>query len=86
VLLDALTEASEHVQVIAATQSADLLDREDFQVGWARVVQMRDGITTIGEVDAGSRDAVAAGLATLGELLRSNQLTPRPVVSMREGR
>ncbi|WP_322762145.1 AAA family ATPase [Frankia sp. Cr2] len=78
VLFDALTEASEHVQVIAATQSADLLDRKDFPVECARVVQMRDGITHAGPVDAGSREIISQGLATLGELLRSNQLTPRP--------
>jgi predicted ATPase len=32
VLFDALTEASDHVQVIATSQSADLLDREDLDV------------------------------------------------------
>ena len=86
VLLDALTEASEHVQVIAATQSADLLDREDFQADWARVVRMRDGVTTVDPVDEGSRAAVAANLATLGDLLRSNQLTPRVTTSSQEDR
>jgi predicted ATPase len=81
VLFDALTEASEHVQVIAATQSGDLLDREDFPVDAARVVQMRDGATTVGEVDDGGRAVVARRLATLGELMRTNQLTPRPTPS-----
>lgn len=77
-LFDALTEASKHVQVIAAAQGGDLLDREDFNVEWARVVEMRDGVTTIGELDEGSRQAVGRGLATLGDLMRCNQLTPRP--------
>ena len=43
VLFDALTEASAHVQLIVATQSADLLDREDLAVDWTRVVSMHQG-------------------------------------------
>jgi predicted ATPase len=77
-LFDALTEAAEHVQVIVATQSADLLDRKDFDVDWARIVTMEAGLTLISEVDAGTRQVVERRLATLGEELRSNQLTPRP--------
>jgi predicted ATPase len=77
-LFDALTEAAEHVQVIAATQSADLLDRKDFPVEAARVVEMRDGATIVREVDDGIREVLRQGLGTLGELQRSNQLTPWP--------
>jgi predicted ATPase len=79
VLFDALTEAAEHVQVIAATQSADLLDRKDFDPDWALLVTMENGATQISPVDEGTREVVARRLATLGEELRSNQLTPRPV-------
>jgi predicted ATPase len=79
VLFDALTEAAEHVQVIAATQSADLLDRKDFDPDWALLVAMENGATKISPVDEGTREVVARRLATLGEELRSNQLTPRPV-------
>jgi predicted ATPase len=78
-LFDALTEASRHVQVVVATQSGDLLDRKDFDVSWSRVVEMHDGLTVISEVDDGVREVVARKLATVGELLRSNQLTPLPV-------
>lgn len=77
-LFDALTEASEHVQVIAATQSADLLDREDFPLDAARIVAAYDGATTVAEVDDAIRQVVGRRLATLGELQRSNQLTPWP--------
>lgn len=79
VLFDALTEAAEHVQVIAATQSADLLDRKDFDPDWALLVTMENGATQISPVDEGTREVVARRLATLGGELRSNQLTPRPL-------
>lgn len=76
VLFDALTEASGHVQVLATSQSADLLDREDLNVSFIRPVTMRDGLTVIGEVDDASREIVEKKLYTLGELMRGNQLTP----------
>jgi len=76
-LFDALTEASDHVQVIATSQSADLLDREDLDVSSIRPVAMRDGLTIIGEVDDASREIAKEKLFTLGELMRSNQLSPQ---------
>ncbi len=76
VLFDALTEASEHVQVLVTTQSPDLLDRDDVDVSMVRAVTMRDGLTIIGEVDQASRQIVRDKLYTLGELMRGNQLTP----------
>ena len=77
-LFDALTEAAEHVQIIAATQSADLLDREDFKVSDIRPVASQDGLTVIGEVDSVSREIAREKLMTLGELMRGNQLVPSP--------
>jgi predicted ATPase len=77
VLFDALTEASEHVQVISTSQSADLLDREDLDPDVIRPVTMRDGLTIIGEVDDASQEIVKQKLYTLGELMRGNQLMPR---------
>ena len=77
VLFDALTEASEHVQVIATSQSADLLDREDLDSAVIRPVTMRDGLTIIGEVDDASQEIVRQKLYTLGELMRGNQLSPQ---------
>ncbi|MEV0777561.1 AAA family ATPase [Streptomyces sp. NPDC050428] len=75
-LYDALTEASEHVQVLATTQSAELFDRKEADLSAIRVVAAEHGVTVIGEVDAVSRSIVADGLATTAELLRSNQLRP----------
>jgi predicted ATPase len=77
-IFDALTEANEHVQVIATSQSADLLDREDLDASAIRPVVMRDGLTIIGEVDEVSREIAREKLFTLGELMRGNQLVPRP--------
>jgi predicted ATPase len=77
ILFDALTEASEHVQVIATSQSADLLDREDLDPAVIRPVTMRDGLTIIGEVDDVSQEIVKQKLYTLGELMRGNQLSPQ---------
>jgi predicted ATPase len=77
VLFDALTEASEHVQVIATSQSADLLDREDLDPAVVRPVAMEDGLTLIGEVDDVSQEIVKQKLYTLGELMRGNQLSPQ---------
>jgi predicted ATPase len=78
VLFDALSEASEHVQIIATSQSADLLDREDLDPAVIRPVTMRDGLTIIGEVDYASQEIVKQKLYTLGELMRGNQLLPQP--------
>ena len=78
VLLDALAEASEHVQVIMTTTSADLLDREEADVSVVRVAGMDDGLTVVGEVDRASRQIVRDRLYTLGELMRAGQLSPEP--------
>lgn len=79
VLFGALDEASDHVQVIATSHSADLLDREDLDLLAIRVVTMQDGLTMIGEVDGASRETVKRKLFTLGELMRSDQISPAPV-------
>jgi energy-coupling factor transporter ATP-binding protein EcfA2 len=76
VIHDALTEASEHVQVIATSQSADLLDRDDLDVSAIRPVTMEHGLTVIAGVDSASRKIVADRLFTLGELMRGNQISP----------
>jgi predicted ATPase len=78
VLYDALTEASELVQVIATSQSADLLDREGVDPRMVRVVTSDAGLTQIGEVDQVSRAVVEEKRFTLGELMRANQLEPAP--------
>jgi predicted ATPase len=78
VLFDALTEASGRVQVIASSQSPDLLDRDDLDVAIVRAVSMENGLTRIGEVDEASRSIVQDKLYTLGDLMRGNQISPEP--------
>lgn len=75
-LFDALTEASERVQIIVNTQSPDLLDREDLDPSVVRVAGIKDGATVIGDIDAPSQEIIGKKLATVGQLLRSNQLSP----------
>lgn len=76
VIFDALTEAAEHVQVIVATQSGDLLDRDEFDPDWVRVVALRDGATVVGPMDEASRRILTERLATAGALMRADQLSP----------
>jgi len=64
------------VQVVATSQSADLLDREDLDLASVRSVTMERGLTVIGNVDSASREIVEKRLHTLGELMRGNQVTP----------
>ncbi|MDX3779747.1 AAA family ATPase [Streptomyces europaeiscabiei] len=76
VIFDALTEASERVQVIVATQSGDLLDRDEFDPDWVKVVAVRDGATVVGPLDAVAHRILDKGLATVGGLMRGDQLSP----------
>jgi predicted ATPase len=76
-LFDALTEASERVQILVTTQSPDLLDRDDIDPEVVRVANVRHGATAIGEIDGPSRKIVDDRLATVGQLLRGNQLSPQ---------
>jgi predicted ATPase len=78
-LFDALTEASERVQVIATSQSADLLDRDDIGPAAIRAVRYDAGRTEIGELDDASARILAGRRSTLGELMRGNQLDPKRV-------
>jgi predicted ATPase len=77
VLFDAIGEASEGVQVVASSQSADLLDRDDIDVTAVRAVSFENGQTVIGDIDDASQRVLSQKLMTLGELMRSNQLSPK---------
>jgi predicted ATPase len=76
VLFDALTEASTWTQVVATSQSAELFDRKEADLSSILVAAADNGVTTIGPMDPVSRSIVSDGLATVGELLRSDQLRP----------
>jgi predicted ATPase len=76
VLFDALTEASEHVQVITTTQSDDLVDRDDLDPAIIRAVSSDMGLTVIGEINAASLRALREHRFTAGELMRAGQIAP----------
>ena len=78
VLTDVLLDASQRVQVIVTTHSADLLDRESVPVDAILPVVAADGESKIGPLDEVGRSVLREGTFTAGELLRIDQLHPDP--------
>ncbi len=78
VVAEALSKASNHVQILLTTHSPDLLEHESFGDDSLRAVQWNRGTTVIAKVDPGSREAIREGLFSAGELLRLRQLEPDP--------
>lgn len=76
VLFDALTEASEDVQVLVTTQSDDLLDRDDVDHSVIRAVRSAAGRTMIGPLNEAVIRALKTHRFTAGELMRAGQLQP----------
>lgn len=75
-LYEALDDAAARAQVIVTSQSSELLDNEYVRLDHVRAVANVDGVTRIGEVDAGGRTIVEKGLMSIGELHRSGQMRP----------
>ena len=71
-----MCEASQSVQVIATTHSADLLDKKEIDTEAILAVEMRGGTTQIGHVNETGRQALKERLYTAGELMRMNYLRP----------
>lgn len=78
VLLAALREASQDVQVLVTSHSPDLLDNEDIETESLLAVENDGGISRIGTIDEAGREVLRRRLFTAGELLRQNQVTPDP--------
>ena len=74
-MVAALDEATLRTQVLLTTHSTDMLDNSTIRPENVRVVQMIDGQTLIGPVDAAGVEIVAQ-LNTLGGLERDNLLEP----------
>lgn len=74
-----MTEASRDVQIIATSQSADLLDRDDVDPGMVRAVMSRNGLTEVGNIDSTDLRTLDQTRPTLGELMRRNQVRPGEV-------
>lgn len=81
VLLDAIREASESVQVVVTSHSTDLLDNRDIPSDAIRAVSWEHGQTSIRNIDEAGRSAMRDHLYTAGELLRMGALNPEPGVS-----
>ena len=78
VLVDALQDATEHVQVLVTSHSPDLLDNHDIPDESILAVVAEHGETKIGSLDYAGRSALRDRLFTAGELLRMDQLRPDP--------
>jgi predicted ATPase len=83
-LMDALQEASYYTQVVATSHSPELLDSKDLAPDNLLVVDAQVGETTIGPADETSVSAMKDRLFTAGELLKLEQLKPRPNIPATE--
>lgn len=79
-LAEAILEATNHTQVLVTSHSPDLIDND--QIGSDSIIAVLSdkGQTIAGPVDDASRDAVKGGLYTPGELLRIQQIQPKPSI------
>lgn len=78
VLLAALRDASQSVQILVTSHSPDLLDNPDISTESVLAVENDAGLTRIGSLDQAGREMLKEQLFTPGELLRQNQLAPDP--------
>jgi predicted ATPase len=78
VLLAALREASQEVQILVTSHSPELLDNPDIGAESLLAVENDAGLTRIGPIDQAGRDMLKDKLFTPGELLRKNQIAPAP--------
>ncbi|MEM9453792.1 MAG: AAA family ATPase [Myxococcota bacterium] len=67
-LYDFLHQATERSQVIITTHSPEMLDH--VEAGDVRVVERRDGVTTVRPIASHQQQAVRGRLSSLGDLLR----------------
>ncbi len=82
VLTDVLLEASERGQVVVTSHSAELLDRDTIPPDSILAVVSEDGETRLAPPDNTGRTMLRNHLFTAGELLRLDQLTPDPGLSI----
>ena len=81
-LVDALGEASERVQVMVSSHSADLLDEKAVQDDSILAAGFKQGRTNIGPLDAAMRSVIRDRISTAGELLRIGYTSPDPELSV----
>lgn len=73
-LVDSLREAAAHTQVVVTTHSPDFLEQANLDSDGILVVQVNEGDTSIGPIDAASSQAIKDHLYSVGEMLRMDQL------------
>jgi predicted ATPase len=78
VLLDAIREASESVQVVVTSHSTDLLDNPEIPGDAIRAVSWENGQSEILGIDNATRSTLHDRLYTAGDLLRMGGLAPEP--------
>jgi len=76
VLLDAFQIGCAQSQILMTTHSPDILEDKDLSPDYIRLVEWRDGITTISSVGSAARESMEKRRMLAGELLRANALRP----------
>ncbi len=76
VLWDMLADGAERTQVVATTQSADLLDHKQVPTDSIVAVGSDEGGARLGPIDEAGRSVIENGNFTAGELMRMEQLLP----------
>ena len=76
-LTDALLDASDQVQTLITTHSAELLDNHGIEAKHIHAVEFSGGETQIGPLDQACQGAVGEGRFTVGELLGMGQARPQ---------
>ncbi len=82
VLIDSLRDAAEQAQILVTSHSPDLLDSDDIPDESIFAVVAEHGETRIGPLDEAGRSVLREHLYTPGELLRMDQLSPDPELSI----
>jgi predicted ATPase len=78
-VLDLLSHASKHMQVVITTHSPELLDAKWIDDRHLRIVEWTEGATRVAPVTDAARQALHNHLMGAGDLLRSNALEPAPL-------
>ncbi len=64
---DALKEVAEQTRVLVTTHSPEFVDH--FDLKHIRPVEMVNGVTKVGEINAAQKEAIKKRLFSLGELM-----------------
>ena len=83
-LFDAITEASQHTQVLVTCHSPDLLDQPNLKPESIIAVLLDEQGTRLGGLSPAKRELLSKHLQTAGELLRIDQLNPDPLALAQE--